>query len=92
MINLLELLRKKDASEEQRKITEINAGIYIFDNRILMENIFKINNNNVQLEYYLPDVIPFILATNGKIEVKTTENIEEIRGVNTIEQLSKLNT
>ena len=86
------IIEEKDASEEQRKITEINAGIYIFDNRILMENILKINNNNVQLEYYLPDVIPFILATNGKIEVKTTENIEEIRGVNTIEQLSKLNT
>lgn len=86
------IVEEKDASEEQRKITEINAGIYIFNNRILMENIFKVKNNNAQSEYYLPDVIPFILKMNGKIEVKMTKNIKEIKGVNTVEQLSELNT
>ena len=86
------IVEEKDASDEQRKITEINAGIYIFNNRKLMENIFKVKNNNAQSEYYLPDVIPFILKMNGKIEVKMTKNIKEIKGVNTIEQLSELNT
>ena len=37
-------------------ITEINTGTYCFDNQALFEALELVNNDNVQGEYYLPDV------------------------------------
>ena len=60
------IIRDKDGKilkiieEKQRKITEINTGIYCFDIQTLMEIIEKIEPNNNQKEYYLTDVIGII--------------------------------
>ena len=86
----ISIIEEKDATEKQKEIKEINAGIYIFDNQILFSNINKINNHNNQSEYYLPDVLPIILKNNYKITVFRTSNELEIKGINTIEQLYDL--
>ena len=57
---LLKKIEEKDLEEKQRKITEINTGIYCFDIQTLMETIEKIEPNNSQKEYYLTDVIGII--------------------------------
>ncbi len=88
---LLEIVEHKDATAEQLEITEINAGIYIFDCQALFRLLPMVGNKNAQGEYYLPDVIPLILEENKTIAIEKTNNVTEIQGVNTVEQLEKLN-
>jgi bifunctional UDP-N-acetylglucosamine pyrophosphorylase/glucosamine-1-phosphate N-acetyltransferase len=49
-----------------------------------------LDNNNAQSEYYLPDVLSLMIKDGGKIGLEKTKNIVEIQGVNTLEQLSNL--
>ena len=49
-------------------ITEINTGTYCFDNEALFEALNQVTNDNVQGEYYLPDVIEIL---KNKDEVVT---------------------
>jgi UDP-N-acetylglucosamine diphosphorylase/glucosamine-1-phosphate N-acetyltransferase len=84
------IVEHKDASDEEKAITEINAGIYVFDSKLLFKLLPQVRNNNAQGEYYLPDVIPMIKAKKYKVAIEKTENISEIQGVNTTEQLKEL--
>lgn len=88
--NFISIIEEKDADNNQKKIKEINAGIYIFNNKILFENINKINNNNNQSEYYLPDIMPLLINQNYKVLVHQIENENEIKGANTYKQLLEL--
>jgi len=51
------IVEELDADEEQKKIKEVNASIYIFKNEIVFDLIKKIDNNNKKGEYYLTDII-----------------------------------
>jgi bifunctional UDP-N-acetylglucosamine pyrophosphorylase / glucosamine-1-phosphate N-acetyltransferase len=76
------IVEHKDASEDERKVKEINTGTYCFDNKALFEALKKVSNDNVQGEYYLPDVIE-ILQSNGEIvSAYQTSDFEETLGVN----------
>jgi bifunctional UDP-N-acetylglucosamine pyrophosphorylase/glucosamine-1-phosphate N-acetyltransferase len=88
--NFISIVEEKDANNNQKNIKEINAGIYIFDNKVLFENINKINNNNNQSEYYLPDIMPLLINQNYKVLVHQIQNENEIKGANTYEQLLEL--
>jgi UDP-N-acetylglucosamine diphosphorylase/glucosamine-1-phosphate N-acetyltransferase len=54
------IVEEKDANPKQKQIKEVNAGIYLFHAGSLLQNLPKINNQNAQNEYYLPDVLPLI--------------------------------
>lgn len=79
----------KDATEEERLVTEINSGMYCFDSKVLKESLGKLGNDNAQGEYYLPDVLPIIMAAGGKVEALVTENSDEILGINDRVQLAE---
>jgi UDP-N-acetylglucosamine diphosphorylase/glucosamine-1-phosphate N-acetyltransferase len=79
----------KDASEEERRVNEINVGIYIFQAKKLFEALHNVDNNNVQGEYYLPDVIPMFIADGLIVNAVKTPNFDETRGINTIAQLKE---
>jgi len=85
------IIEHKDATDDQLEVREINAGIYIFNAETLFRLLPLVGNNNSQGEYYLPDVISLILRENGIIAIDKTQNITEIQGVNTMQQLEKLN-
>jgi len=53
------IIEHKDATDDQRKVNEINSGIYIFDAKYLFEALQHINPHNVQNEYYLTDVFGY---------------------------------
>jgi len=89
--NLQKIVEHKDASNAEKKITEINTGIYIFNSKILFSELPKVKNNNKQGEYYLPDVLLYILKANKKVSLLKTKNYYEIQGVNNKEQLQNLN-
>ncbi|UHA61037.1 bifunctional UDP-N-acetylglucosamine diphosphorylase/glucosamine-1-phosphate N-acetyltransferase GlmU [Metabacillus litoralis] len=76
------IVEHKDASEIERELTEINTGTYCFDNKELFEALSHVSNDNVQGEYYLPDVIE-ILQKEGKIvSAYQTSSYDETLGVN----------
>ncbi|KKI91601.1 bifunctional N-acetylglucosamine-1-phosphate uridyltransferase/glucosamine-1-phosphate acetyltransferase [Bacillus sp. SA1-12] len=76
------IVEHKDASEAEREIPEINTGTYCFDNKELFKALSHVSNDNVQGEYYLPDVIE-ILKKEGKIvSAYQTASFDETLGVN----------
>ena len=88
--NFKTIVEEKDANDSQKNITEINGGIYIFNNQTLFENINKVKNNNNQSEYYLPDVLEILTKQNCKVLVYQINDENEIKGANTEEQLFDL--
>jgi bifunctional UDP-N-acetylglucosamine pyrophosphorylase/glucosamine-1-phosphate N-acetyltransferase len=55
--NVLKIVEEKDASESERKVSEINTGVYLVNSMVLKERLAKISNNNAQNEYYLTDIV-----------------------------------
>ena len=89
--NFEKIIEHKDATNIEKEINEINTGIYIFDSKTLFSELPKIRNENIQGEYYLPDVLFYILENNDKVSLLKTKYIYEIQGVNNEQQLQKLN-
>lgn len=76
------IVEHKDANEEERLVKEINTGTYCFDNEALFQALKKVNNDNAQQEYYLPDVIEILKQQGEKISAYITEDSEETIGIN----------
>lgn len=76
------IVEHKDASDDERKIREINTGTYCFDNQALFESLKKVSNENVQGEYYLPDVIEILKKEGSIVSAYQTDRFEETLGVN----------
>ena len=89
--SLVKIVEEKDASIEERKIQEINSGIYVFDSQTLFRLLPLVGNNNKQNEYYLPDVINLIIQEGGKVAIDKIIDYIEIQGVNNLEQLHDVN-
>ncbi|MFC4803342.1 bifunctional UDP-N-acetylglucosamine diphosphorylase/glucosamine-1-phosphate N-acetyltransferase GlmU [Neobacillus sp. GCM10023253] len=76
------IVEHKDATEEERKINEINTGTYCFDNQALFDALKNVSNDNVQGEYYLPDVIEILKKQGEIVTAYQTEDLDETLGVN----------
>jgi len=76
------IVEHKDASEAEREINEINTGTYCFDNHALFEALRNVSNDNVQGEYYLPDVIEILKKQGEVVTAFQTNEFEETLGVN----------
>lgn len=84
------IVEEKDASAEQKRINEINSGIYLFNGKELFKALHHVNANNSQHEYYLTDVLGYFADHGMKISALVARDFNEIRGVNTPEQLSEI--
>jgi bifunctional N-acetylglucosamine-1-phosphate-uridyltransferase/glucosamine-1-phosphate-acetyltransferase GlmU-like protein len=89
--SLMKIVEEKDATDEERQVTEINSGIYVFDAKILFRILPLVGNNNKQNEYYLPDVLNLIIQEKGKVAIDKIKNYIEIQGVNNTTQLTEVN-
>jgi len=78
----------KDCTEEEKKITEVNSGIYAFDPVKLLEALPELTTENAQGEYYLTDVPALMLKKGHKVSLCVRGMTEEIMGVNTREDLA----
>jgi len=83
------IIEEKDATTAQKKITEVNAGIYCFEQRFLLEALKSIKNNNAQGEYYLPDTITLARKKKLAVEGLVCGDPDEVLGVNTRIDLSR---
>lgn len=88
--NIKAIVEEKDADPLQKKIKEINSGIYCFDIEELLNALEKVNNNNSQEEYYLTDVIKIMNDEGLKTGAVIVEDNTEILGVNDRSQLELL--
>ncbi|MBO0588073.1 bifunctional UDP-N-acetylglucosamine diphosphorylase/glucosamine-1-phosphate N-acetyltransferase GlmU [Sporosarcina sp. E16_8] len=79
---VLRNVEQKDATPEEQKVTEINTGTYCFDNRTLFETLKKVKNNNMQGEYYLPDVVGILQSESALVSAYVTGDFSETLGIN----------
>jgi len=86
------IVEHKDASEEEKMVNEINVGIYMFKSKQLFKSLKLINNDNVQGEYYLPDVVKLYVDNKEKVVAQLADNFEETKGINDVNQLKEAET
>lgn len=84
------IVEHRDASEAERSIREINSGIYVFDLGPLFASLRRIGSDNVQSEYYLPDLVALYRRQGLTVETMTLPDAKQIRGVNSKAELAAL--
>lgn len=82
------IIEHKDATDEQKLIRELNAGLYIFKGKALFSALPKLQKSAVSGEYYLTDVPGVIAAEGGKTAPFMLPDESEVLGVNTVEDLA----
>ncbi len=86
--NVLRIVEERDATEDERKLTEVNTGILIAPTAKLKRWLAALSNHNAQREYYLPDVIAQAVAEHCRVAAVECSDPDETRGVNSKEQLA----
>ena len=91
--SLNSIVEEKDATEEQKKIKEVNAGIYCLNWEKIKPAFSELKTNNAQGEYYLTDIIEWGNKNGLRVNANPLENNEEIFGINSklhLAQASKI--
>lgn len=87
--SVVRIVEQKDADEEEKKIKEVNSGMYVFDSEALAYALGKIEPNNAQGEYYLTDTLEILLTAGHKVGGYAISDNDEIRGINDRVQLAE---
>jgi len=88
--NITAIVEHKDATEAQKKISEINTGMMMMAGRDLKRWLGALSNNNAQGEYYLTDVIAMAASEGKRIQAAQPSEVVEVEGVNNRIQLAHL--
>lgn len=88
------IVEEKDATPEERRIREVNSGIYCFDLKRLLEALPKLKNNNAKREFYLTDVIEILSRAHHRVDTvqlgrDAEGRSEETLGINDRSELAK---
>lgn len=84
------IVEEKDASDDQRRIDEINSGVYAFDLPPLFDALKRVGAANAQGEYYLPDLVRIYRARGDRVETVLLDNAREVLGVNSRKELAEV--
>ena len=87
---VLAIVEEKDATEEQRKICEINSGVMVTTGKLLTDWLARIDTNNAQQEYLLTDIVGLANEDGCKVRAIVTDDPLEASGVNNFTQLAAL--
>ena len=82
------IVEERDATDQERRIDEINAGVYVFHAARLVEVIDRVDRDNEQREYYLPDVVALLREQGATVAAVTTDE-DEVLGVKTRADLAR---
>ncbi len=85
---VLRIVEKRDADEEQLKIREVNAGIYCVDNELLWKYLPEITNKNNQHEYYVTDLIEIFNRHGHRVSGVIAQDAGEMQGINSRRELA----
>jgi bifunctional UDP-N-acetylglucosamine pyrophosphorylase/glucosamine-1-phosphate N-acetyltransferase len=84
------IVEQKDASADERAITEINSGIYAFDAATLREALGQVGTDNAQGEKYLTDVVQIAARAGQRVTAHVIDDLWQTEGVNDRVQLATL--
>jgi len=84
------IVEEKDANESEKKVPEVNTGIYCFESKLLFDALRKVNDDNAQREFYLTDTISILKNSGAKVFSVAASDQKEAIGVNSKEQLEAL--
>lgn len=84
----LKIVEERDATPEQRLITEVNPGLYCFEIPALLAALGKLEPKNAQNEYYITDAPEHILAAGLSVGTVHHEDAHELDGINTRAELA----
>jgi len=87
--NKIRIVEEKDVTPTQRRMKEINVGIYVFKIKDLLQALPEISNQNKKGEYYFTDIIEILARKGKKIGIFKTRQNEEVVGVNDRIELSR---
>ncbi len=85
---MIGIVEERDASEPEKKINVVNAGIYVVSPRFLFSALEGLTDRNQQREYYLPDIVGVALRSGERVRTVQVEDPREISGINTREELA----
>jgi bifunctional UDP-N-acetylglucosamine pyrophosphorylase / glucosamine-1-phosphate N-acetyltransferase len=86
--NVTGIVEEKDATLGERGIREVNAGVYVVSAPFAFAALSEVKNHNQQSEYYLPDIVAVGLAQGADVETVRVDDVREMLGVNTREELA----
>jgi len=84
------VVEHKDSTATEREIVEINTGVLAAKGADLLGWLRRVTNDNVQGEYYLPDVLGLAIEDGVLVNVVVTDRADEILGVNDRLQLEHI--
>lgn len=84
------IVEDRDCTPEEKQITEVNTGTYVFRTAPLLESLGQLSQDNAQGEFYLTDVPAILKAKGLRVGLCDTCSPQEMLGVNTVEQLSEV--
>ena len=87
---ILAIVEHKDATAQQRTITEVNTGIIAANNANLKGWLSRINNNNAQAEYYLTDIVAMAVSDGCNVASEISDDEASVEGVNSKADLANL--
>ena len=82
------IVEEKDATDEQRRIREVNMSYYVFHCPDLLEALGSLRHDNSQGEYYITDVPGLLKAAGKSVQALPVLQACEAMGVNTLEDLA----
>lgn len=88
--DVLSIVEEKDATPEQREIGEVNTGILLAPTKSLRGWLARLQNNNVQGEYYLTDIVSMAVQEGVTVRAVQPGYEWEIHGINSKSQLAIL--
>ncbi|MFW6011784.1 MAG: sugar phosphate nucleotidyltransferase [Desulfosalsimonas sp.] len=88
--SLKSIVEEADASEEERKINTVNAGIYCVNKEFLESSLSRIGSDNAQNEIYLTDIVGIAAGSEKSAELMLCHDNNETCGINTKEDLEKV--
>ncbi len=87
--NIIAIVEEKDATEDQKRIFEINTGFMVVKAGLLKRWVNSLGNDNKQNEYYLTDIVAKSVADEINIAPVLAESNIEVKGINNRSQLAE---
>ncbi|MCQ4625704.1 bifunctional UDP-N-acetylglucosamine diphosphorylase/glucosamine-1-phosphate N-acetyltransferase GlmU [Corynebacterium sp. CCUG 69979] len=84
-----EIVEEKDANDEQRRVREVNSGVFAFDGAVLRDALTRITSDNAQGELYITDVLGIARNDGRKVAAHIAPDARELAGVNDRVQLAE---
>jgi bifunctional UDP-N-acetylglucosamine pyrophosphorylase/glucosamine-1-phosphate N-acetyltransferase len=86
--DLLRIVEHRDATDEERRLNEVNSGIYVLPAPLALDILAGVGSDNAQGEIYLTDVISGLRARGERVAAYKVENASRVLGVNSKEELA----